>query len=127
MIKLTNILSEMKVNKPPMSKKRIFNYFISNELFYTLQDITRYSSLEELMSDMYNIDNIEDFKRETGLSNDTIKYVEMYFRAFQPDEIKIYICFDTLKINFNKSYKTMDVYRDDSNNSTEYWLVFHSL
>lgn len=89
MIKLTNILSEIKVN-PPVNKMRVFKdmleldegmltYLIQYDTLNEWMDEYGYASLEELLEDIYGINNPQPY----------ISLITNYFNVIRPGDITI--------------------------------------
>lgn len=92
MIKLKNIIKEIKVNKP-LNKKEVLNWWFNEGNIYLLSYLTHYPSVKELIAGGgYN--NLEeyltdDFGLEQYQVKSFIEYIEAYYRIFKPNEIKV--------------------------------------
>ena len=115
MIKLNNIIKEIKVNKPFfLNKKQLLDWWFNKGNIYLLSYLTHSSSVEELLSNN-GYDNLEDylsddFGFEEKDITEFIPYIEGYYRIFNPNEINISIFGNGYGTNIKgTSYKNMEI------------------
>jgi hypothetical protein len=114
MIKLVDILKEIKINKP-LTKKQILEWIINNGNEF----ITDYESWEEL------VDNIGD-ENENEWGEEIVNYFKAYFDNFKGDEIySLYISDNITSQNtLPKLYKDIISFPSDEGDSR---IILHNL
>ena len=124
MIKLNNIIKEIKVNKP-LNKKEVLNWWFNEGNIYLLSYLTYTLSVEELLSNA-GYDNLEyyledDFGLEPYQIKSFIKYIEAYYRMFKPNEIRVSTFGDRYGTDIKgTSYKNIVIEHIDDN----YYYVY---